>query len=326
MDELRIYYSHNPITYTLNKLIAQQNTNVPSQQITARGIEAEGAISVMDDGVWNIERTVTFLKTLLSINPLQQQLFHLFLPHTGYLLGKLVKISKKISNYSYVEEGQYSSNKIFGFHSQLDVDCEELLAQLKKEELLNPLGMHEKDILSLNELNNFFYDSEHPKYKGSYALSANAFKGFPNVYRFNIDLPQERKIHMIDTTLVALPPLFQLVSTHPDHIQEIKANLVHLIQNSKSAQNSKKLVLKIHPQDLLWMLSHEGFKSFVKSLAALGPLFNEIQLPSEIDQNVELAFLGFQKYLVMGQSSASLYLNQFVSPDDFEVLDITGQD
>jgi len=132
MDELRIYYSHNPITYTLNKLIAQQNTNVPSQQITARGIEAEGAISVMDDGVWNIERTVTFLKTLLSINPLQQQLFHLFLPHTGYLLGKLVKISKKISNYSYVEEGQYSSNKIFGFHSQLDVDCEELLAQLKK--------------------------------------------------------------------------------------------------------------------------------------------------------------------------------------------------
>ena len=325
MDELRIYYSHNPITYTLNKLIAQQNPDTPSQQITARGIKAEGAISVIDDGVWNIERTVTFLKTLLSINPIHQQLFHLFLPHTGYLLGKLVKIASRISSYSYVEEGQYSSTKTFEFQNQQDVNCNELLNQLNTEELLVPLGIKEQDVLSLNELNNFFYDCEHPKYKSSFCLSANAFKGFPNVQRFNIDVPRERTLHMVDTTLVALPPLFQFVISHPDHTKEIESNLINLIQHSKCAQHSKRLVLKIHPQDLLWTQSHEDFNAFIKSLNALGPLFSEVSLPHEVDPNVELAFLGFQKYLVIGQSSASLYLKQFVSPNDFEVIDITGQ-
>jgi hypothetical protein len=326
MDELRIYYSHNPITYTLNKLIAQQNPDSPSQQITARGIEAGGAISVLDDGVWNIERTVTFLKTLLSINPIHQQLLHLFLPHTGYLLGKLVKISNKISSYSYVEEGQYSTNKTFGFQSQQEVNCAELMEALKKEDVFNPLGLRAQDVLNLNEINNFFYDCEHPKYRGAFSLSSNAFKAFPNVQRFNIDVPKERKIHFPKTTLVALPPLFQLLSSHPGNVKEIKANLTHLIQTSKCAQRTKKLVLKLHPQDLLWKETHEAFKSFIQTLSAIGTTFNEIDFPNEVDHNVELAFLGFQNYLVMGQSSAALYLEQFASPDEFEVIDITGPD
>ena len=326
MDELRIYYSHNPITYTLNKLIAQQNPDSPSQQITARGIEAEGAISVLDDGVWNIERTVTFLKTLLSINPIHQQLLHLFLPHTGYVLGKLIKISRKISCYSYVEEGQYSSNKIYGFQSQQEVDCETLLERFEQEDLLVSLGIQKKDVLNLNEINNFFYDCEHPKYRGAYSLSSNAFKGFPNVQRFNIDAPKERKIHFPETTLVALPPLFQLLSSHPGNVNEIEANLIHLIQTSKFAQRTKKLVLKLHPQDLLWKETHEAFKSFIQTLSTVGTTFNEIDFPDEVDRNVELAFLGFQNYLVMGQSSVALYLEQFASPDEFEVIDITGPD
>ncbi len=323
MDELRIYYSHNPITYTLNKLIAQQNTNIPSQQITARGIKVEGAISVMDDGVWNIERTVTFLKTLLSINPLQKQLFHLFLPHTGYLLGKLIKISRKISCYSYVEEGQYSSNKTFEFQSQKEIDCNALLELLKEDNHLAPLGIHEEDVLSLNEINNFFYDCEHPKYRGAYSLSSNAFKGFPNVKRFKIDTPTERKIHFPETILVALSPLFQLLRSHPGHIKEIEANLIHLIQKSKCAQRSRKLVIKVHPQDLLWIEASESFKSFIQSLSNLGKQFHEIEFPDEVDHNVELAFLGFQYYLVIGQSSASIYLEQYVSFDDFEIMDIS---
>jgi len=325
MDELRIYYSHNPITYTLNKLIAQQNPSAPSQQITARGIETEGAIGVIDDGVWNIDRTLNFLEQILSVHPSLQQPLHLFLPHTGYLLGKLVKIASKITSYSYVEEGEYSITKTFGYQSQQPIDCKALLEALKVHDLLNRLGLKEQDVWDLNEVNNFFYDCEHFKYKGAYAFSDDAFKGFPNVKRFKIDLPLERTIHFNNTTLVVLPPLFQLLNSHPEQWGEILANLVHLVQVSKCAQTSQKIVLKLHPQDHYWLQSHERFGAFVQSLKTLGPLFGDIQFPDEIDPNIELGFLGFEKYLVMGQSSASMYLKQCVSPQDYEVIDITGQ-
>jgi hypothetical protein len=234
MDEFHVYYSHNPITYTLNKLIAQQYPEVSSQQITARGIQVEGAINVIDDGVWNIERTVHLLKKLSLISEHSQKSLHLFLPHTGFLLGKLIKIASKVSSYSYVEEGQYSSTKTFGFVSHRDVDCDELLEQLKSNDILEQMGISEADVMKVNKINNFFLDCEHSKYKGCYSLSATTFLGFPNIRQFKIQWPSKSKINFKKTILVVLPPLFQILNQYPDKWKNIQEEILNQIYSSRA--------------------------------------------------------------------------------------------
>jgi hypothetical protein len=71
------------------------------------------------------------------------------------------------------------------------------------------------------------------------------------------------------------------------------------------------------------MQNSEYFLTFVNVFKVSGKLFNEIIFSKEIDSNIELAFLGFENYLIFGQSSSLTYVKEFLSNDRFEILNIS---
>ena len=324
MDELRIYYSHNPITYTLNKLIAQQNPDSPSQQITARGIEAEGAISVLTMEYGTSRGPLHFWKRSCPSTPSTSNSFTCSCPTQAICWVSWSKSAAKFLATLTLKKVSTPATRSMDFKVNKRLIVKRSWNDLNKKIFWSHWAFRKKMFWTWMRSTTSFTTVNTPNTGGAYSLSSNAFKGFSNVQRFNIDAPKERKIHFPDTTLVALSPLFQLLRSHPAYFKEIEANLIHIIQKSKCAQRSKKLVIKVHPQDLLWIGASESFKSFIHSLRKLGKQFHEIEFPDEVDHNVELVFLGFQYYLVIGQSSASIYLEQYVSIHDFEIMDITN--
>ena len=62
MQEFDVFYYHSPITYTLTKLIIDQEKKAFYCEIGGRGIHHPGTIQIEDDGVWDIEKTVQFFE------------------------------------------------------------------------------------------------------------------------------------------------------------------------------------------------------------------------------------------------------------------------
>jgi hypothetical protein len=244
----------------------------------------------------------------------------MFLPHTGFLLGKLIKMANKVSSYSYVEEGQYSSTKRFGFLSHRDVNCDELLEQLKSNDILEQMGISEADVMKVNQINNFFLDSEHSKYRASYSLSDDAFLGFSDRRQFHIDIPQKRIINFKRTTLVVLPPLFPLWNNNRRKCENVREKIFSLISSSNTYKRTEKLVFKIHPQDYFWCQNDNLFSKYIQMFRMMGSIFNEIEIPIHLDPNIELSFLGFEYYLIFNESSVIKYLDLFISKVDKEII------
>ncbi len=324
MQEFDVFYYHSPITYTLTKLIIDQEKKAFYCEIGGRGIHHPGTIQIVDDGVWDIEKTVQFFKMIADIFNVGQKPLHLHLPHTAFLMGKIIKFTDQVSSYSYLEEGVFSRTKINHIINDSDVDAEKLDALLEQENLYHLLGISKSMILNINKIVNYYYDFDHPKYNKSYCLTQNAFDGVKNKHHFMIDLPQEREIHFKKTILVIMPPIVQIVLAFEEHWHLAIHNLLDLIENeTKGYQKTGfKVVLKTHPQDADLKRTNHVFSLMFERFEKHGQFFERLVFPKNLDKNLEPALLGFEKYMVIGSSSALHYLKILVKPECFKHIDL----
>ena len=287
MQEFDVFYYHSPITYTLTKLIIDQEKKAFYCEIGGRGIHHPGTIQIEDDGVWDIEKTVQFFKMIADIFNVGQKPLHLHLPHTAFLMGKIIKFTDQVSSYSYLEEGVFSRTKINHIINDSDVDAEKLDALLEQENLYHLLGISKSMIL-------------------------------------NIDLPQEREIHFKKTILVIMPPIVQIVLAFEEHWHLAIHNLLDLIENeTKGYQKTGfKVVLKTHPQDADLKRTNHVFSLMFEQFEKHGQFFERLVFPKNLDKNLEPALLGFEKYMVIGSSSALHYLKILVKPECFKHIDL----
>jgi hypothetical protein len=316
-----IFFVHSPITYTIAKaIISQQTKNQKNFFICARSMRIPGLTYVPDDGVWGIAGTVQLLQAIQSSG--FNNNIHLYLPHTAFLFGKSIKLINAFSSYSYLEEGRTAT--AFAPLSVCDkkIDAQGYQQALKATGLEKFFGISPQFSSKLNHHTNYFFDPIHPKYKCCFAVSDKAFKDYKNRIQVNIahDQKAAQTIHYPGCTLVILPSLTELLINFTDDFFEIFKVILGIIQLEKSNHPEiKHIVLKLHPQDHLEIHKHPLFTEVHACLNVEGIFFEHFDLQSKVDPFVEPAFLGFEQYLVLGNSSAEDYLRKFVPLSRFKI-------
>jgi hypothetical protein len=319
-----IFYVHSPITYTVAKaLISKQTKNQNNFFICARSLRIPGLTYVPDDGVWGIDGTVQLLQAIQSSG--FNNNIHLYLPHTAFLFGKSIKLINAFSSYSYLEEGRTAT--AFAPLSVCDrkIDATAYQQALKSKGLEKYFGISPQFGSKLNHHTNYFFDPIHPKYKSCFAVSDNAFKDYKNRIQLNIVHDQEaaQTIHYPRCMLVILPSFTELLINFTDDFFEIFKVILGIIRLEKNTHPEiKQLVLKLHPQDHLEIRKQPLLTEIHACLNVEGIFFEQFDLQSKVDPFVEPAFLGFEQYLVLGNSSAEDYLRKFLSTHRFKVCSL----
>jgi len=324
MQEFDVFYYHSPITYTLTRSIIDQEKKVFFCEIGGRGVGNAQTLAVEDDGVWDIPKTVRFLKILADIATVCHKPIHIHIPHTAFLLGKIIKFSDRITSYSYIEEGVFSYSKINHIINDEEIDVVLLESMLQEKNLYVDLGISDLMISNINKIMNYYYDFEHPKFRTAYCISKMAFEGVSNRCLLQLDLSKIREIQFKDTLLVILPPLIQILVLFGVDWHLAIQNLMNLIASvtQRSQYSQFQVVLKTHPQDEALKQTNSGFSLIIEQFRKYGQMYEDIVFPANLDRHLEPALLGFERYLVIGSSSALWYLKSFLEPGCYEHIDL----
>jgi hypothetical protein len=102
-----IVYLHSPITYSIARQLQRgEIARAAGGMRTRHGWDAFA--SVIDDGIWDLARTVAFLDAMVAALPAT------FTPlpsaHTGYLLACMQHQAAAAGSVCYLEEGNTSCN------------------------------------------------------------------------------------------------------------------------------------------------------------------------------------------------------------------------
>jgi hypothetical protein len=264
------------------------------------------SVHVEDDGIWDIKRTMIFLTAVMKSG--FKENIDIYLPHTAFLLGKLVKAIHAFSGYYYIEEGrtsQYTSNSLT---SNKMIDPLELNQELVSSGVKSYFNLPDDFAWLINQESNTVLDGEHLKYKGSFALTPNAFKNFLNVKFIELDIVKyKRKIIFKKNTLVILPSSTEIFGDSLEKSAELTFVRRYIAERYKIEGHN--LIIKRHPQDYS---EDPRVKYFVDYFNNLGVTFDSFDFESKVDHFLEPALLGFEKYLVFGNSSVEDYLKMYV--------------
>lgn len=316
-DTFAVLYVHSPITYSIaRQLLAQRHVSDPLV-ICGRGTHWDGPhITVLDDGIWNAERVGDFLQKMLDALPSQRPLqLDIYLPHSGFLLGKLLKMSPLVRHIFYIEEGDTSHElKLTRDKDNITIPVADYAALFRRRGLLQRLGISDAMFAAINTMEAIWFDGDHPKYGGAYGVSASSFPSLNKVQRLQLDLRDElagkEKIWVC-----FLPNIVSLASRYDQNqpmLQQLLYALVILLrtQSSLAASMSCSLLVKFHPVDDV-NLSPEFKSEFLHNAA----LYSDFMRERGLDAGYEPALYGFGKYVVVNTSAASRYVTQILGPD-----------
>ena len=302
----KIFYVHSPITYTIAKEVMRRFTEPnKTHLISGRGLSIPKSLKVESEGVWSVTLTISFLLLFKEILLEAPEMVDLYVPHTGFLFGKIIKIATRVRGFFYIEEGKTSTNLAHTAIFNQMIDTAELDRQLSAHGLYQALGLRKSDVASLNRQDHYFYDPSHPKYLGAFAVSAAAFPGYTNKTDVGFHLPKKRKIYFSKTVLVLLPAIYPLVET-PNILNLFLEKMVAEVSKNKSL----KYIFKLHPRDFIERES-ETIQRIMALMRDYGELFDDFDFGDVIDKNLEPSFLGFEHYIFYGDTSASDYLKLF---------------
>jgi hypothetical protein len=312
----QIVYIHSPISYTLTKkiiengIIEQKNIFV----IYGRGMTVGDSVHVENDGIWDIKRTMIFLKAVMKSG--FKENIDIYLPHTAFLLGKLVKAMHAFSGYYYIEEGRTSLYTLNSLTSNKMIDPLELNQELVSSGVKSYFNLPDDFASLINQEGNTMFDGGHLKYKGSFALTPNAFKNFLNVKFVELDIiKHKRKIIFKKNTLVILPSSTEIFGDSVEKSAKLTFIMRYIAEKYKIEGHN--LIIKRHPQD---HKEDPRVKYFVDYFNNLGVTFDSFNFESKVDPFLEPALLGFEKYLVFGNSSAEDYLKMYVKETDYAIV------
>jgi hypothetical protein len=307
---LDVLYIHSPITYSIgHQLESSGRLTKPLVMGGRKTAWHSDYIQVHDDGMWDIDRTCDFLDKLVQALPDNDQLqLDVYLPHTGFLLGKLLKLSPVVRRIFYIEEGDTSCDP--GFTKQInnvELSVDELHAALSRRGIAKRLRLGLSRLQNINAMQAVFFDGHNQKYGGSYGISADAFPTLSNVEKLHLE--ERQNIPGAENIWVCLLPnvinMAGKYKTEPGVLDKILYGLVILIrtQNALAASFSASLLLKFHPNDET-NLNDELKSDIFKGARSYLEFFDERHL----DPGYEPALYNFGKYIVVNESAASRYV------------------
>ncbi|EJL92109.1 hypothetical protein PMI16_01223 [Herbaspirillum sp. CF444] len=316
-DTIDVLYIHSPITYSIGRQLLANGEIRNPLVICGRKTQWNGPhLEVVDDGIWNAERVRDFLKTMLDALPSKRPIqLNVYLPHTGFLLGKLLKMSPLVGRICYIEEGDTSHDPRLSQNKQnLAIPIENYAAMFKRDHLLERLGITDDMMRGINEMEAIWFDGNHPKYGGAYSVLPTSFPALSNVRRLSLalreDVPDREKIWVC-----MLPNIVSLASRYDNNqatLQKILYALVILLraQSALAASMSCSILVKLHPVDEANL--SEEFKAELMHDA--GPYLDFFS-DRGLDSGYEPALYGFGKYIVINISSASRYVSQILGQE-----------
>src|SRR5450830_699042 len=156
MSDIRdVLYIHSPITYSIGRHLLEHGTINNPVVICGRKTQWDTPyVSVLDDGIWNAARVGDFVEAMLDALPTTRPLeLDIYLPHTGFLLGKLLKLSPLVRHIFYIEEGDTSHDPVLASNQQnLAIQVDNYAAMFKQRGLLKRLGISHDMFSRINEM------------------------------------------------------------------------------------------------------------------------------------------------------------------------------
>lgn len=308
-DAVHLFYVHSPITYSmaLATIAHLQLANV--RLIGARGIAGGAWISqvVDDDGGIGIERTCQFMSDLLALCPAKCAIV-LYLPHSVFLFGQLARLSGRVRQIYYLEEG-YTSAHLPLLQATLPPLLERtdiLLATLEQSGLMARWQLERPTVALLDQTPYRAFDACSAKYAGGFACSADAFRGLPHVIQ--LPLPVNPQRH--DARLLSFGSVLNRLGAKPDHavLNQLCEQLLAAAQRMLDQPGKQRtLLLKLHPRD------GQGLPSwFYRQWQALGADYITYCQSHNLDPNSEPALHNLDHYHVVGTSAQSKYVTQLL--------------
>lgn len=312
-----VVYLHSPITYSLARQLQREGALVTPLFVCGRGMSWDGPhVQVTDDGIWSPQRTAEFLLKLAQALPDDGQPLRVFLPHTGYLLGKLLKLATAVSTLCYLEEGNTSCNPALALPAQDQVvDAAQLLQLLQAQPLvMRRLGLTPEAILTVNEVPALWFDAASPKYGGAYRVSPQAFPTLPRVSTLSLSPPHALR-EPGRNWLCLLPNIINMVARHGPQSEQAQKNLHGLMIAMRTMQalvasQRAQLVVKFHPVD-----DANLNPTFKQQFYGYGVSYASFAAQQAIDGQLEPGLFDFARFIVINESAASRYVELFKGPD-----------
>jgi len=320
-----LMYVHSPITYSIGRHLHDNGylKNRPFV-VCGRNTRWDGPhIEVADDGIWEMERVGDFLETICR--GLEEQAqgngdigLHLYVPHSGYLAGKLLKLSGLVRKVFYLEEGDaaYNPANVTQAWPSREVDVDALIAMLEARGIMETLKLDRTGLREINSMKSFFFDAAHANYGGAYCISPQAFTLLSNVTVLALDpieiIPEGENIW-----LCMLPNIINLHATHAKNkplLDKMIYGIVMMLRTQSALLNNVggSLIIKFHPSDDVHL--NPDFKN---EMYRYGTAYQDFFEMNEFEIGHEPSLYNFSKFVVINPSSAVRYIKQLQGEDKF---------
>ncbi|NJA90176.1 hypothetical protein HCX48_13225 [Rhodocyclus tenuis] len=260
--------------------------------------------AVEDDGIWSISRTCELLQRIHERIPATADVA-IYLPHTAFLFGKLLKISGRVREIYYLEEGYTSANTalLSQYCAPTPLDEAALVAALDAASLVDAWRIDRRRLAHLNEIPESALDARCEKYAGAFACSDDAFLGMAGVNRLPLVVaPRETPAQLLS---------FWGISNRYCDTRQIDpaCRMVCEIIDVMLHENKSGLpmLVKLHPRD------RKGLPAwFYERLRQRGVDYFAYCQRRAINTNIEPALLNFAHYHIFGRTAQAKYVSAFL--------------
>ncbi|GEM_PF-1050066 len=316
-----LMYVHSPITYSIGRHLHDNGylKNTPLV-VCGRNTPWPGAhIVVEDDGIWEMDRVGNFLESICQgLQGHDNFGLNLYVPHSGYLAGKLLKLAGVVRKVFYIEEGDaaYDTVNVTQAWPSREVDVDALVAMLEARGIMETLKIDRAGLQEINSMKSFFFDASSAQYGGAFCISPQAFTLLSNVTVLELErieiIPEGENIW-----LCMLPNIINLHAVHAKNKPLLDKMLYGVImmlrtQSAVLADQGGSLVIKFHPSDDVHL--HPDFKN---EMYRYGTAYQEFFEMNGFAMGFESSLYNFSKFVVINPSSAVRYIKQLQGADKF---------
>ncbi|EIJ45488.1 hypothetical protein GWL_38030 [Herbaspirillum sp. GW103] len=314
-----LLYMHSPITYSIGRHLVE-NGYLENELLVVcgRNTQWDGPfISVENDGVWSISRTCDYLEKICAVLKGYAAIgLNLYVPHSGFLVGKLFSMAGVVRKVHYIEEGTaaYDPSNVLTPWTSPEIDVGLLTDELERRGILDVLQIDRQRLAGLNAMDSWFFNPRLPGFAGAFCVSD---KAFPTLSEVTVLPMSTREIIPANETvwLCLLPCLINFVAEHEKNKPLLDKFLYGLLMMVRMQAALVKnvggaLVIKFHPADDAYF--NEGFKN---NFYAMGTGYRDFFDMNDFPVGYEPALYNFTKFIVVNDSSALLYVRQFRGED-----------
>lgn len=310
-----VFYVHSPITYSI-AMAAIEHLGIASPiVIGGRGIRG-GKVdcTVEDDGIWSVPRTAALMACIAErLSPGARMA--LYIPHTAFLLGRLITMSTRVAAISFLEEGYTSAQAplLAQAMAPAEIDANYLTSTLECQGLVDAWQIDRDALSDINNRTTRVFDIRSEKYQGAFAHSPDAFQGMSGVIKLTLRVDERRKPARLAT-------FFGIRNRYgtADQLEQACRIVTDLVERLlEDDDENYPFLVKLHPVD------HGGLpRWFYERLRELGGSYTDYCHRHDVDANVEPALINFDHYYIFGRTAQSKYVEMLLGSQRMTLFEI----